>query len=96
VCRIGVAGPFAVESLSPHRTLAVGWNDELIDLQRKGVAELQAGTPQNVASVSLENLRSTSVQQSSKQDRISFAGLTGWAGKDVCAEGRFLQGTQGR
>ena len=95
VCRIGVAGPFAVESLSPHRTLAVGWNDELIDLQRKGVAELQAGAPQNVASVSLENLRGTSVQQSSKQDRISFAGLTGWAGKDVCAEGRVLQGTQG-
>ena len=30
--RIRVAGPFTVESLSPHRTLAVDWNDELIDL----------------------------------------------------------------
>jgi len=26
-----VAGPFTVESLSPHRTLAVDWDDELID-----------------------------------------------------------------
>ena len=30
--RIRVAGPFTVESLSPHRTLAVDWNDELIDV----------------------------------------------------------------
>jgi adenine-specific DNA-methyltransferase len=29
--RIRVAGPFTVESLSPHRTLAVDWDDELID-----------------------------------------------------------------
>ena len=28
--RIRVAGPFTVESVSPHRTLAVDWNDELI------------------------------------------------------------------
>src|SRR6185437_13467240 len=30
--RIRVAGPFTVESLSPHRTLAVDWNDELVDI----------------------------------------------------------------
>ena len=30
--RIRVAGPFTVESLSPHRTLAVDWDDELIDV----------------------------------------------------------------
>ena len=30
--RVRVAGPFTVESLSPHRTLAVDWNDELIDV----------------------------------------------------------------
>ena len=29
--RVRVAGPFTVESLSPHRTLAVDWNDELVD-----------------------------------------------------------------
>ena len=30
--KIRVAGPFTVESLSPHRTLAVDWDDEPIDL----------------------------------------------------------------
>ncbi|HTV70688.1 MAG TPA: site-specific DNA-methyltransferase, partial [Rhizobiaceae bacterium] len=30
--RVRVAGPFTVESLSPHRTLVVGSNDELVDL----------------------------------------------------------------
>ena len=29
--RVRVVGPFTVESLSPHRTLAVDWNDELIE-----------------------------------------------------------------
>lgn len=94
--RIRVAGPFTVESLSPHRTLAVDWNDELIDPQRKGVAEPQAGAPQDFATMILENLRSAGVQQSSKQDRISFTSLTGWPGKYVCAEGRFLEVTQER
>ncbi|MCL4748126.1 MAG: site-specific DNA-methyltransferase [Burkholderiaceae bacterium] len=94
--RIRVAGPFTVESLSPHRTLAVDWNDELIDPQRKGVAEPHAGAPQDFATMILENLRSAGVQQSSKQDRISFTSLTGWPGKYVCAEGRFLEGTHER
>ena len=29
--KVGVAGPFTVESLSPHRVLGVDENDELID-----------------------------------------------------------------
>ena len=37
--KVRVAGPFTVESLSPHRVLAVDEDDELID----GVAEPEAG-----------------------------------------------------
>jgi adenine-specific DNA-methyltransferase len=37
--RIRVAGPFTVESLSPHRTLAVDWNDELIDILKASAGE---------------------------------------------------------
>ena len=33
--RVRVAGPFTVENLSPHRTLAVDWDDELIDEQER-------------------------------------------------------------
>ncbi|MEZ5885290.1 MAG: hypothetical protein R3D56_00080 [Paracoccaceae bacterium] len=45
-----VAGPFTVESLSPHRTLAVDWDDELIDLHeaaegKRKKAEARATSP---------------------------------------------------
>ena len=33
--KVRVAGPFTVESLSPHRVLAVDENDELIDEPRQ-------------------------------------------------------------
>jgi adenine-specific DNA-methyltransferase len=36
-----VAGPFTVESLSPHRTLAVDWDDELIDTYEAAEGSLQ-------------------------------------------------------
>jgi adenine-specific DNA-methyltransferase len=36
------------------------------------------------------------VQQAHKQDRISFASLTGWPGEYICAEGRYLEGDKER
>ena len=96
--RIRVAGPFTVESLSPHRTLAVDWDDELIDPNKpkKGLAEGQERLPQDFASMILENLRSAGVQQARKEDRIIFTSLKGWPGDFLCAEGRFMEGTQER
>jgi adenine-specific DNA-methyltransferase len=44
--KVRVAGPFTVESLSPHRVLGVDENDELID----GVAESKEGYAKNAAS----------------------------------------------
>jgi adenine-specific DNA-methyltransferase len=96
--RTRVAGPFTVESLSPHRSLAVDWNDELIDPNRSraGMAEAQGGLVQDFASMILENLRSAGVQQAHKADRISFTSLKGWPGDLLCAEGRFMEGEQER
>ncbi|OYV39408.1 MAG: site-specific DNA-methyltransferase [Rhodospirillales bacterium 20-64-7] len=94
--RIRVAGPFTVESLSPHRTLAVDWNDELLDVmdasagQRLGVDRGEAA--QDFAQMILENLRAAGVQQAHKEDRIQFIGLTGWPGRFICAEGIFMEG----
>jgi adenine-specific DNA-methyltransferase len=39
--KVRVAGPFTVESLSPHRTLGVDENDELIDSLKTGQGEKQ-------------------------------------------------------
>ena len=102
--RVRVAGPFTVESLSPHRTLAVDWNDELVDVleaaegkrkaREKGIGRDEAVT--EFAQMILENLRAAGVQQAHKEDRISFTSLTGWPGRFVCAEGVFLEGEKQR
>ncbi len=87
---VRVAGPFTVESLSPHRTLGVDENDELIDpLQIK---ETSAAYGQTFEQMILDNLRAAGVQQAHKADRITFTSLTQWPGAMVCAEGRFREG----
>ena len=91
--KVRVAGPFTVESLSPHRVLGVDEDDELID----DVAE-PPGTytePQDFASMILDNLRTASVQQAHKEDRITFSSLTPWPGELVCALGRYVEGGSG-
>ena len=87
---VRVAGPFTVESLSPHRVLAVDENDELID----GVAESQDGygEEQDFVQMILENLKTAGVQQAHKEDKIVFTSITPWPGDLVCAEGRYYEG----
>ena len=86
---VRVAGPFTVESLSPHRTLGVDENDELIDTLRELNAEYEA--KQSFPQMILANLKTAGVQQAHKEDRISFSTLTPWPGDLVCAEGRYLE-----
>ncbi len=90
---VRVAGPFTVESLSPHRVLGVDENDELIDpMQVKEGEEAQyLGLP-SFEQMVLENLHMAGVQQAHKQDKIDFASLTGWPGHFICAEGRYQEG----
>ena len=91
--RVRVAGPFTVESLSPHRVLGVDENDELID-PAKQIAEPGGsyGQVRDFVSIILENLRTAGVQQAHKQDKIDFTALNPWPGDLVCAEGRYLEG----
>ena len=90
---VRTAGPFTVESLSPHRTLGVDENDELID--RVADAEGRYGQETEEAGFTamiLENLKTSGVQQAHKEDRIAFASLFPWPGHFVCAEGRYVEG----
>ncbi|QDL37228.1 site-specific DNA-methyltransferase [Rhodoferax sediminis] len=88
---VRVAGPFTVESLSPHRMLGVDEDDELIDSLSDNVAEYKAH--QSFPQMILDNLKTAGVQQAHKADRISFTSLTPWPGEGaVCAEGRYLEG----
>ena len=58
---VRVAGPFTVDSLSPHRTLAVDENDELID--RAAEPRTAYGEAADFASMILEQLKTAGVQQ---------------------------------
>jgi adenine-specific DNA-methyltransferase len=88
--KVRVAGPFTVESLSPHRVLGVDENDELIDGLKQDGAE--GGAKKSFPEMILENLKTAGVQQAHKEDRITFTALTPWPGDLVCAEGRYLEG----
>jgi adenine-specific DNA-methyltransferase len=89
--KVRVAGPFTVESLSPHRMLGIDENDDLID---PAVSEAAAefGARQSFPQMILENLKTAGVQQAHKEDRISFTALIPWPGDMICAEGRYLEG----
>ena len=87
--KVRVAGPFTVESISPHRTLAVDEDDELIDPVRP---RERTGDEQDFATMIMENLASAGVQQAHKEDRIAFSSLAPWPGHLICAEGRYLEG----
>ena len=92
--KVRVAGPFTVESLSPHRVLGVDEDDELID----NLAEdkLGYGGVQDFATIILEHLKTSGVQQAHKEDRISFTSIKPWPGDLVCAEGRYFEGSTER
>jgi adenine-specific DNA-methyltransferase len=86
--KVRVAGPFTVESLSPHRVMAVDENDNLIDSFR----DFDEIPKQSFVQMILENLKVSGVQQSQKKDKIQFNFLTPWPGNLVCAEGKYFEG----
>ena len=89
---VRVAGPFTVESLSPHRVVGLDENGELLDPRQALAAEPRA----DFASMILENLKLSGVQQASKADKIVFTALTPWPGDGyICAEGRYLEADGG-
>lgn len=83
--KVRVAGPFTVESLSPHRMLAVGADGELLD----PAAPHEGADGRDFVGMILENLKVAGVQQAHKDDKIDFTSLTPWPGAMICAEGRY-------
>src|SRR5690606_32038948 len=90
---VRVAGPFTVESLSPHRVLTVDEDDRLVDTVTD-----KAGDPYrkngefDFARMVLDHLKMAGGQQAHKEDRITFTSVAGWPGEYIGAEGRFMEG----
>lgn len=93
--KVRVAGPFTVESLSPHRVVpsdADALAGEIAASEGKRRRNLASAPPADFAAIVLENLRTAGVQQATKGEKIVFTALTPWPGEYIAAEGRFLEG----
>ena len=86
--KVRVAGPFTVESLSPHRVLGIGADGELLDPAASHAGE----DSRDFVTMILDNLKASGVQQARKADKITFTSLIPWPGEMICAEGRYMEG----
>jgi adenine-specific DNA-methyltransferase len=93
--KVRVAGPFTVESLSPHRVLEM-MDDDLAPSARESYDDPRdAG---NFVQVILDTLHASGVQQADKNAKIVFSSISPWPGDLVCAEGSYedIDGRQRR
>ena len=90
--KVRVAGPFTVESVSPHRMMSVDENGEFFD----GLGD--DGEPfdsvDDFAHRMLEHLKTAGVQQAHKEDKIDFDSVVGFPGDYICAEGQYMEGDE--
>jgi adenine-specific DNA-methyltransferase len=93
--KVRVAGPFTVESLSPHRVVpsdadALAGEVEAAAGRRR--RNLASAPPADFSAIVLENLKTAGVQQTTKAEKIVFTSLTPWPGEYIAAKGTFLEG----
>jgi len=93
--KIRVAGPFTVESLSPHAISPVDEHGELIDQinAAEGLHLPGEREAENYRKAIMENLAKAGVHQSGKADAIRFSTLVPWPGEWIGAQGRYQEGT---
>jgi adenine-specific DNA-methyltransferase len=87
--RCGVAGPFTVESLSPHRSLAFAGSA----VDGTGAINAELDTPgSSLAAASFEqtilaNLRTAGIQNGRRNERLTFDAVEAYAGTHIQAVG---------
>jgi len=84
--KVRVAGPFTVESISPHRMLGVDENGDPFD-QLKSEDPATHSEAHDFVELILINLRKSGVQQDKKVDKLTFDSLETFPGSYVVAEG---------
>jgi adenine-specific DNA-methyltransferase len=84
--RIRVTGPFTVESLSPHRVIAVDEERPAAETE----AQKEAGGGQFETMI-LDNLKKAGVQNTVKNERLKFDHLDPYAGEWLHAEGEYTE-----
>ncbi|EME63697.1 site-specific DNA-methyltransferase [Amycolatopsis decaplanina] len=86
--RLRVSGPFTVESLSPHRSLAFpgGSGDTTHESGGETEAAKDADAPNFEQSI-LDNLAKAGIQNGTRSERITFASFESYAGEYIQAVG---------
>jgi adenine-specific DNA-methyltransferase len=86
--KVRVAGPFTVESLSPHRSLAFAGGVDTANQESRGETEAakDVDAPNFEQSI-LDNLAKAGIQNGRRKERISFAPLEAYAGSYIQAIG---------
>jgi adenine-specific DNA-methyltransferase len=96
--RVRVAGPFTVESLSPHRVLPASEEDLIDDIEaaegRRSPADADLAG-QDFAAIVIDYLKAEGVKQQARGDRITFESLAPWPGNFIGASGTFIEGENG-
>ncbi|WPE23491.1 site-specific DNA-methyltransferase [Shinella zoogloeoides] len=95
--KVRVAGPFTVESLSPHHVIAAREDTLGAEFTAAGAITSRASTPANMPEADfgemvLAHLRSAGVHQQEKRDTIHFNSIEPWPGNYIAAEGRYADG----
>ena len=87
--RVRVAGPFTVESLSPHR---------MLDVETEPTGGRERAEYADFASMILDNLKRAGVQNTRREERLMFASLESYAGEWINAVGEYtdVDGTSRR
>jgi len=96
--RVRVAGPFTVESLSPHRVLPASEEEliETIDAAEGARSAADADLAgQDFAAIVIDYLKAEGVKQQAKGDRITFESIAPWPGSFIGAAGTFIEGENG-
>jgi adenine-specific DNA-methyltransferase len=84
--KVRVAGPFTVESLSPHRSLSFGESPESLS---ETEASKDADAPNFEQSI-LDNLAKAGIQNGRRHERIAFDAFETYAGEYIQAVGQRL------
>jgi adenine-specific DNA-methyltransferase len=91
--KVRVAGPFTVESLSPHRSLAFAGGPGVESLAETEAAK-DADAPNFEQSI-LDNLAKAGIQNGRRSERINFAVFETYAGEYIQAIGQRSGETEG-
>jgi len=89
---VRVSGPFTVESLSPHRVLRTGPEDESPEIP----APVESVDASRFVTTILDNLRRAGVQNTKRNERLEFSRLDPYPGVYVQGVGEYTESGKAR